>query len=163
MLVLTSTSCKHNHSKYRLYAGKLAALIKLAILIRFPEQTLEINMEKRKRFSTLAGSGVRNRTYLYLWLITVFSHSSGTSFASTLSIKKSALLFLSGKDDVFIVKSLLQRQGLDLLKWGSITLEAEPLIKTWLGLYSNYDVFVQNVTYFVASSFLFNRSLRTVK
>lgn len=130
MLLLTSTSCKHNHSTYRLYSGKLTALIKLAILIRFPEQTLEISMEKRKRFSTLAGSRVRNRTYLYLWLITVLCHSTGTSFASTLSIKKSPLFFLSGKDDVFIVKSLLQRQGLGFLKWGSITLEAESLKKT---------------------------------
>lgn len=97
MLVLTSTSGKHNHSKYRLYSGKLAALIKLAILIRFPEQTLEINMEKRKRFSTLAGSRVRNRTYLYLWLITVLCHSTGTSFASTLSIKRSPLFSFQEK------------------------------------------------------------------
>lgn len=129
VLVLTSMSCKHNHSKYRLCSGKLTALIRLATLIRFPEQTLEMDMEKGKRFSTWVAS-LEKQPICVFWLITVLGLSTDGAFTATLSIRKLASFCLSEKDYMFIMKTLLQNQGPDLLKWSSITLRPELIPKT---------------------------------
>lgn len=74
-----------------------------------------MDMEKRKRFSTLV-VGLEIESICIFSLVTVLCHSTGTSFASTLSIKKFPSFCLSGKDEVFVVKPVLQKQGLNLPK-----------------------------------------------
>lgn len=124
VLVLTSMSCKHNHSKYTLCSGKLTTLIRFVTLIRFPEQTLEMDLEKGKRFSTWVAS-LEKQPICVFWLITRLGCST-----ATLSIRKLASFCLSEKDYMFIVKTLLQKQGPDLLIWSSITLRPELIPKT---------------------------------
>lgn len=78
-------SDKYNHSKYRLCSGKLPTLI------RFPEQTLEMDMEKRKRISTLL-TDLEIEPICVFQLIVILTYSTDTSFAS-LSIRKLALFW----------------------------------------------------------------------
>lgn len=91
-------SDKHNHSKYRLCSGKLPTLI------RFPEQTLEMDMEKRKRISTLV-TDLEIEPICVFQLTVILTYSTDISFASTLSIKKLALFCLRGKDAMFFCKN----------------------------------------------------------
>lgn len=74
-----------------------------------------MDMEKKKRFSTLVAEMEIEPIYIFS-LITVLCHSAGTSFASTLSIKKFPSFCLSGNNEVFVVKSILEKPGLSLLK-----------------------------------------------
>lgn len=72
-------------------------------------------MKKRKRISTLV-TGLEIELIYVFQLIVILTYSTDTSFASPLSIKNLALFCLGGKDAMFIVKTLLHKQGPDLLK-----------------------------------------------